>query len=81
MHGNAWEWCRDTFVERLPGDRNPMVEGPRGKRVHRGGSWGTVAQHCRSANRGRSLPDFREDDLGFRIVCEPTAMHAAKRKP
>lgn len=79
-HGNVWEWCRDSFVESRKADRNPLVDSPGAKRVHRGGSWGTTAQHCRSANRGRSLPAFREDDLGFRVVCEPVGMHPARQQ-
>jgi hypothetical protein len=26
MRGNAFEWCWDAFVEKLPGGRDPVVK-------------------------------------------------------
>jgi formylglycine-generating enzyme required for sulfatase activity len=41
---------------------------PGGGRVFRSGSWNFDARLCRCAARNWNYPDFRYDDLGFRIV-------------
>lgn len=38
-------------------------------RDFRGGSWAEVANSCGSTIRRKSMPDFKIDDLGFRIAC------------
>jgi formylglycine-generating enzyme required for sulfatase activity len=64
MHGNAWEWCADWYVEH---SSRPVVDptGPANgtDRVYRGGSWNYTAPYCRSANRTATKPDF--DSFGF----------------
>jgi serine/threonine protein kinase/formylglycine-generating enzyme required for sulfatase activity len=62
MHGNVWEWCWDTYNER------PQKGTAGAQRVNRGGSWGSFPVYCRSAVRGRDLPTFASDNLGFRIA-------------
>jgi formylglycine-generating enzyme required for sulfatase activity/predicted Ser/Thr protein kinase len=62
MHGNVWEWCWDTYGER------PQTGAAGAQRVNRGGSWGSFPVYCRSAVRGRDLPTFASDNLGFRIA-------------
>ena len=68
MHGNVWEWCQDWS-----GDYQPTSaidpSGPTGgkPRVLRGGSWSINASSCRSADRFRCLPGFRDDCNGFRV--------------
>ncbi|WP_430201090.1 SUMF1/EgtB/PvdO family nonheme iron enzyme [Paenibacillus illinoisensis] len=37
-------------------------------RVFRGGSWAEVENNCGSTSRRKSMPDFKIDDLGFRIA-------------
>ncbi len=59
MLGNVWEWCWDLYDTNRYGNY----------RVFRGGSWAEVANNCGSTVRRKSMPDFKIDDLGFRIAC------------
>jgi len=66
VHGNVWEWCRDTFKGYLADAvTNPLVQGV-GRRVNRGGSWAVVASRARSAFRGGNGPSGRASVLGVR---------------
>jgi formylglycine-generating enzyme required for sulfatase activity len=56
MHGNVLQWT-DT------------AEGS--DRVFRGGGWTNVGSYCRTADRGRSTPTFRDFNLGFRLARVP----------
>jgi formylglycine-generating enzyme required for sulfatase activity len=75
MHGNAHEWCRDYFVEALPGGRDPEVvekpPGPRTFRVVRGGGRGDDADDCRSSRHNGNDYDERNVGIGFRIALCP----------
>jgi formylglycine-generating enzyme required for sulfatase activity len=71
MHGTVWEWCQDWYAAY----ETAMVTDPKGSdkgsfRVIRGGSWLNFSGECRSANRDRSAPEFRYDNIGFRLVME-----------
>jgi formylglycine-generating enzyme required for sulfatase activity len=72
MHGNVWEWCQDGYHETYygaPTDGSAWLSGGEQKgRVLRGGSWVSNATYLRSAFRGRTVPVFRDDDHGFRVV-------------
>ncbi|EFM11058.1 protein of unknown function DUF323 [Paenibacillus curdlanolyticus YK9] len=58
MIGNVWEWCWDLYDKERYGNY----------RVFRGGSWAEVANNCGATTRRKSMPDFKIDDLGFRIA-------------
>lgn len=71
LHGNVWEWCADWY-----GDYRGDGVDPRGPetgttRVYRGGCWSFPANNARSAFRGRSTPNVRFINLGFRLARGP----------
>ncbi|MDD3952496.1 MAG: formylglycine-generating enzyme family protein [Lentisphaeria bacterium] len=66
MHGNLWEWCRDTF-QNYPGDFSPSGEVNSWRNI-RGGNWHVDAKSCRSANRCRLPGKSVGNMLGFRIL-------------
>ncbi len=69
MNGNAWQWCGDRYGDY---EKGPVTDptGPKAGslRVLRGGAWGNNPRNCRSAPRRRHYPDYRLDDLGFRVA-------------
>jgi hypothetical protein len=63
------EWCSDWYGEYITeAQTNPRGPDWRSSRVIRGGSWHLSARKCRSADRYDDQPDYRCNDLGFRIV-------------
>jgi formylglycine-generating enzyme required for sulfatase activity len=68
MHGNVMEWVQDWYG-RYPAESVTDPQGPASgsHRMRRGGAWNSVATVCRSANR-YSVPGFRDDFLGLRLV-------------
>lgn len=67
VHGNVWEWCRDSFAAKLPGGRDPIAtEGT--LRVIRGGGWDCGAAYCGSAFRLGYWPGTRDGSVGFRVA-------------
>jgi sulfatase modifying factor 1 len=71
MHGNAAEWCRDWYTDRVRSDRtrlDPLGPVSGTQRVVRGGSYEDAAACCRSAARRGLEPDGRSGAIGFRVV-------------
>jgi formylglycine-generating enzyme required for sulfatase activity len=69
MHGNVHEWCRDQWVEKLPGGRDPEVKAepsPNTLRVCRGASLVSSAAACESGYHGCHSPGYHKGDFGGR---------------
>ena len=68
MLGNVWEWTGD-WKGTYPASVTDPTGAPSGaRRVFRGGSWEWLDIFTRVATRGSNAPDFRDHDLGFRLV-------------
>lgn len=72
MNGNVWEWIDDNYLPdayaKLPAI-NPRPKATGGRRVLRGGSWGSFrTEDLRSARRSWSAPGNYNFDIGFRCV-------------
>ena len=69
MHGNVGKWCLDWYGQ-YPFESVSHPAGPAFGtfRVYRGGGWSDAARCCRSAYRGRSVPDFRSSNIGFSLI-------------
>ena len=68
MHGNVNEWCADSYREKLPGGRDPVVVTEGTSWTWRGGCWAGHASNCGSAIRTSAISDDGNDCLGFRVA-------------
>ncbi|MDR3343025.1 MAG: formylglycine-generating enzyme family protein [Treponema sp.] len=70
LHGNVWEWCWDWYGDYTRENQHTPPGASSGTfRVIRGGSWSSLAQDLRSANRGYDTPASRHyHHLGFRLA-------------
>lgn len=70
MHGNVWEWCRDSMDPENPDyvheDATDPLASAGDHRVYRGGGFRHTAANCRSAVRRGNAPDNRRSAVGFR---------------
>lgn len=75
MSGNVWEWIEDQYhgtYENAPSDGSAWIDAQaqeNSPRVVRGGSWFSVQDGARCANRLGNFPNFQVNFIGFRVVC------------
>lgn len=80
MSGNVFEWCWDRFDISLPEDElprhvitdevdvDPLGNSNSFERTRRGGSYQLLSNSSIIFNRYYIDPDYRDNDLGFRLV-------------
>ncbi len=70
MHGNVWEWTKTFYAPRYDPtiliDPNGPISGS--EYVIRGGAFDQPAEDCRSARRLARGINFKDKNLGFRVV-------------
>ncbi len=74
MAGNTGEWVADWYDDKYYADsppRNPQGPPSGQLRVYRGGLYHNDASAIRAADRGSSIPDGLDSNLGFRCVASP----------
>ena len=69
MSGNVWEWCLTAYNNPAAAVTQEDLRSD-GRRVLRGGSWFDDQYLARAVYRFRIYPDGRNNDFGFRVVCE-----------
>ena len=69
LTGNVWDWTGSLYRP-YPYVAEDGWEDPAGdaRRVVRGGSWSGSRAGARAAYRAFGAPDYRSNDLGFRLV-------------
>ncbi|NJN61097.1 MAG: SUMF1/EgtB/PvdO family nonheme iron enzyme [Coleofasciculaceae cyanobacterium RL_1_1] len=75
MHGNVYEWCEDSWHNNYngaPTDGTAWIDNGTEYKLLRGGSWINYPRNCRSASRSNTARDFRDFNIGFRVVLPRT---------
>lgn len=68
MHGNVWEWCKDTCrTYTIMSERDPEGDGS-GGRALRGGSWLVFPSYARAASRRDGALGLASSREGFRFA-------------
>ncbi len=67
MSGNVWEWCLSSYDNPALDARKENLRTDK-SRVLRGGSWNVNLVIARAVFRNFSLPAFRVNVVGFRVV-------------
>ncbi|MDR1976444.1 MAG: formylglycine-generating enzyme family protein [Campylobacteraceae bacterium] len=71
MHGNVWEWVEDKYNENFYSKspkKDPLNNLVGDKNVLKGGSCYNSAEFLRPAARISQPPDYKGDDVGFRVL-------------
>lgn len=71
MSGNVCEWCADRYgYNYYSSSESYNPRGPSSGRcfVRRGGDWFNLAKFSRVSYRNYDTPDFRLDNIGFRLA-------------
>ena len=75
MAGNVWEWTRSLWGDPYPTEAKERTQpedlSARGNRVLRGGAFYSDADDVRCAYRVSSDPDYRFNNIGFRVIVSP----------
>ena len=69
MSGNVMEWCQDWYGEySSEAQTNPTGPETGSGRVLHGGTWKSVANTCRLANRQDFYPEYSSSNIGLRLA-------------
>jgi serine/threonine protein kinase/formylglycine-generating enzyme required for sulfatase activity len=68
VHGNAWQWCHDTYDQDNKDNKGNLEINNKQIRVLRGGSFNVGAGFTRSASRTWVVPAYRHPLVGFRVA-------------
>lgn len=72
MSGNVWEWCLDRKGDYAAGAQtDPQGPASGSNRIFRGGGWYDPANRCRLSQRDGFIPEFSNENLGFRVAMIP----------
>lgn len=69
MSGNVCEWCQDFYGDYVDEKQtNPTGPTSGSTRIIRGGGWNTTPTECRVSYRKHNKSNYRDSNLGLRLV-------------